>query len=106
MRVSKLNKLSGLCNIRQKAGMLCEHDLMHGLSLPVVANPHLTNPSPRDLNRTQRGAVTRTVLGKVMKNGGGEQRVGCAYSSLNNNNCQGPPEKKKKVNHKIVLLSF
>lgn len=30
--------------------MLCEHYLIHGISLPVVANPHLTNLLLRDLN--------------------------------------------------------
>lgn len=54
--------------------MLCEHDLMHGISLPVVLNPYLTNPVPRDLNHRQCGAVTGTFLGKVMRNIGGEQR--------------------------------
>lgn len=64
--------------------MLCEHDLMHGISLPVVANPHLTNPSLRDWNivgkrneEQWRGTVSR----------------GNTHLSLNNN-CQGPLEKK------------
>lgn len=56
--------------------MLCEHDLMLGISLPVVANPHLPNPSLGDLYRRQCGVVTGTLLGKVMRNSGGEQQIG------------------------------
>lgn len=84
--------------------MLCEHDLMHGKkkNLPVVANPHLTNPSLRDLNQRQTRAVTGTLLGKVMRNSGGEQRTGNAYSSPNDNSCQGPLENKKFTTKSLV----
>lgn len=85
--------------------MLCEHDWMHGISLPVVANPHLTNPALRDLNQRQCGTATGTLLGKVMRNSGGEQRIGNAYSSLNNDNsCQGRLEKKSLLQKSLAEL--
>lgn len=102
--ISQANKLAGLCNIPQEVGKLCELYLMHGINLPVVVNPHLTNPSLRDLNHWQCEAMTGTLL--VERNEEqwrGTVIRGNTYSSLYSNR-QGLFEKKVATEFSLVSI--